>query len=172
MKFLIDLLRGFSGHPSHPPLTDVSIGTYTAGTAFVVAGWLGFLPDKFPLAQAGFLAIAIGLIVALPTVITGFADYFSIPRGTGLRRMANIHWVVMASGTAAFLAAASLLWQTFDEGTVSATAALVTLGAFGLLVIGGYVGGTMVFEYGMRVVNVPENTPITEALKLKKFPPA
>ncbi|MGH2769222.1 MAG: DUF2231 domain-containing protein, partial [Actinomycetota bacterium] len=137
MKFFIDLLRGFPGHPSHPPLTDASIGAYTAGTAFVVVGWLGFLPDKFPLAQAGFLAIAIGLIVALPTVITGFADYFSIRRGTGLRRLANIHWVVMASGTATFGAAAFLLWQTFDTGTVSAAAALVTLGAFGLLVIGG-----------------------------------
>src|ERR671933_140812 len=41
MKRLIDLVRGWPGKPSHPPLTDASIGAYTAGVLMLVAGALG-----------------------------------------------------------------------------------------------------------------------------------
>jgi hypothetical protein len=34
----LDLVRGFPGKPSHPPLTDASIGAYTAGVAMLVLG--------------------------------------------------------------------------------------------------------------------------------------
>jgi len=39
---LIRVIRGFPGKPSHPPLTDASIGAYTAGVAMLVAGAIGF----------------------------------------------------------------------------------------------------------------------------------
>jgi len=35
---------------------------------------------------------------------------------------------------------------------------------------GGYLGGTIVFEYGMRIRNAPPETPMGEALK-PKWPP-
>jgi len=170
MNSFLNLFRGFGGHPSHPPLTDASIGAYTAGTALVMAGWMGFLTDDFPMAKAGFLAIAVGLIFAVPTVVTGFADYFSIPRGNGMRRTANIHWLTMATGTGLFLLSEFLLKNTYDKNVVSTGAGLTVLGAFAALTIGGYVGGTMVFEYGMRVRNTSLETPTSEALK-PKWPP-
>src|SRR5437868_5900646 len=45
MARLIDLIRGWAGKPSHPPLTDASIGAYTVGVAMLVAGKLG-LQDR------------------------------------------------------------------------------------------------------------------------------
>ena len=35
------LVKGFPGHPLHPPLTDVTIGLYTGATAFGVLSALG-----------------------------------------------------------------------------------------------------------------------------------
>ncbi len=34
-------LRGFPGHPSHPPLTDVTIGAYTFGTVAAILSKAG-----------------------------------------------------------------------------------------------------------------------------------
>ncbi len=163
------LVRGFKGHPNHPPFTDATIGAYAAGTVMVFLSWLGIIfPDK--LAWGGFLSILAGLVFAIPTMLTGFFDYIQIPRGTGMRRTANLHWVAMVLSTSTYLVAAALLQKAFDEGVVTTTALAVTLGAFALLFLGGYVGGTVVFEYGMRVQNVDPETPMAEALK-PKIPP-
>ncbi|MGH2809938.1 MAG: DUF2231 domain-containing protein [Actinomycetota bacterium] len=170
MNAFLNLFRGFRGHPSHPPMTDASIGAYTAGSLLVIGGWFGLFED-LPMAETGFLAIAVGLLFALPTVITGFADYLLIPRGTGMRRTANFHWVVMASATGAFLVAEALLKKAFDGGEVTGAALGATLAAFGLLTIGGWIGGTIVFEYGMRVTQEDEQTPASKAL-MPKWPPA
>lgn len=35
------LVKGFPGHPLHPPLTDATIGIYTVATAFAVFSKLG-----------------------------------------------------------------------------------------------------------------------------------
>jgi hypothetical protein len=37
MRRLIDLIKGWPGKPSHPPLTDASIGAYTVGVAMLVS---------------------------------------------------------------------------------------------------------------------------------------
>ena len=34
------LIQGFPGKPSHPPLTDASIGAYTVGVVMLVLGAL------------------------------------------------------------------------------------------------------------------------------------
>ena len=56
MRRLIELVKGFPGHPSHPPLTDVSIGAYTAGTLMLVLGALGVEEEQ--MAHGGLLAAA------------------------------------------------------------------------------------------------------------------
>jgi hypothetical protein len=35
------VVKGFPGHPSHPPVTDPSIGAYTVATAMFILGALG-----------------------------------------------------------------------------------------------------------------------------------
>ena len=38
---LLRRLKGYPGHPSHPPLTDISIGAYTIAAALLVLGAVG-----------------------------------------------------------------------------------------------------------------------------------
>jgi len=148
---LLRLFRGFDGHPPHPPLTDATIGTFTVGAAAAILGWLGV--EERGMAAAAFLAIVLGLIFALPTVVTGFADYLEISRGTPLWRTATLHWLAMVFAVTTFLIAAALLHDGWDSGDVSGAGALVAIVAEGLLTLGGWIGGTIVFVHGMRVVN-------------------
>ena len=100
MSRLLVLIKGFSGHPLHPPLTDVVIGAYTDGIAMLVAGALGLEEEQ--MAHGGLLAVACGLIATVPTAVSGIAGWLRIPKRTPARTMATIHLVVMLLATAAF----------------------------------------------------------------------
>jgi hypothetical protein len=80
MSRLLGLLRGFPGHPAHPPFTDATIGSFTLGTILVLASWLGLAESET--VTGGMLALAVGLVLAVPTIVTGLIDYLDIPRGT------------------------------------------------------------------------------------------
>jgi uncharacterized membrane protein len=161
LRRLIGLARGFPGHPSHPPLTDATIGALTLGVVLAVLGWLGIEEDEA--SRAAVLALAVGLVLAVPTLATGFLDYLAIPRGTPRWRTASLHWVTMTFSVSTFLVAAALLHAGYDEREVRAGGALVALLAEALLLLGGWLGGTVVFVHGERVLALPEE-PAREAV--------
>jgi uncharacterized membrane protein len=167
MRRIIELLRGFPGHPSHPPLTDATIGALTAGFVLVLLAWFGIAEET--LVRASFAVVVVGLVFAVPTALTGLLDYFRIRRGTPFRRTATIHLLSMVTSVVLFIAAAWLLQDGYESGQVSAGAGVVTVVAWLILLFGGWVGGSIVFVYGMRVLMRPE-TPTAEALK-PKLPP-
>jgi uncharacterized membrane protein len=148
---LVSLLRGWDGHPSHPPLTDATIGTFTVGVVAAVLGWIGI--EEEGMAAVAFLAIVLGLIVSLPTIVTGFVDYLEISRGTPLWRTATLHWLAMVFAVGTFLVAAALLHDGWSSGEMSGAGTLVVIAAEALLTLGGWIGGTIVFVHGMRVVD-------------------
>jgi uncharacterized membrane protein len=158
---MLSLLRGFPGKPSHPPLTDASIGAYTAGVAMLVAGRLGIESEQ--MAVGSLIAISVGLLLAAPTAITGLLDWLALPKGTPARTVATVHLLTMMTATVLF----ALTWLAqrpgYDDAEVRVLALILGLAAEGALAIGGYLGGTIVFVYGHRVLNRPE-TPVVDAL--------
>src|SRR5918912_2735763 len=100
---LIELIRGWPGKPSHPPLTDASIGAYTVGVAMLVAGKLGL--EKHQMAVGWLLAISGGLALAAPTALTGLLDWPQREKGTPRKTAATIHLVTMVSATLVFAGA-------------------------------------------------------------------
>src|SRR2546423_8631567 len=97
MARLIDLIRGWAGKPSHPPLTDASIGAYTVGVAMLVAGTLG-LQDR-QIAYGSLIAISGGLALAAPTALTGLLDWLQIEKGTPRRTVATVHLPTIVTAT-------------------------------------------------------------------------
>ena len=148
------LYRGTPGHPLHPPLTDATIGTYTFATIAAVLSKVGIAEEKA--AQAWALAVIVGLIWTAPTALTGLADWIRITRGTPLFRTATAHMVAMLFATAFFLLAIGAGYGDGMDGVVTDGALILTLVGFGLLTLGGWLGGTVVFHYGMRVLNLVE----------------
>jgi uncharacterized membrane protein len=148
------LVKGFPGHPLHPPLTDVTIGLYTGATAFAVLSALGL--SEANLATAWWLALVGGLIVTVPTALTGLLDWLDISRGTPLWRTATLHLSSMVTATVFFLIAAIVGHGDYVDGAVGGASLVLTLIGWGLLTLGGWLGGAIVFTHGMRVLNLVE----------------
>ena len=150
----MNLLRGRAGHPLHPPLTDATIGAYTAATAFALLSVIGV--SERNMATAWWLALVVGLAVTVPTALAGLADWLQIPRGTALWTTATAHLTAMVSATVVFLLAAILGHRGYADGEVTSIGLALTLGAFLLLTVGGWLGGSIVFVHGMRVLRLTD----------------
>jgi len=149
MRFL---LKGLPGHPLHPPLTDATIGTYTFATAAAVLSRLGV--SEHNMATAWWLALVAGLIVSAPTALAGFVDWLDIPTGTPLWRTATLHLSVMLTATIMFAITAGAGHSDYVDGSIGGGSLILTLVGFGLLTLGGWLGGAIVFVHGMRVLSL------------------
>jgi uncharacterized membrane protein len=156
VRQVIGLLKGFPGHPSHPPLTDASIGAYTVGVAMLVLGALGV--EEKQMAHGGLLALSGGLLLAAPTAVTGLLDWLDLDRGSPARTLATVHLFTMVSATVVFAAAWLLQRPGYVHGTVKPGGWIVAVIGELLLAAGGYLGGTIVFVYGHRVVGRPQTS--------------
>jgi uncharacterized membrane protein len=151
------LYRGLPGHPIHPPLTDATIGTYTVATALALADVTG-LSNKA--AAAGWwLALLFGLCVTVLTALTGLADWLQITWRSPLWWTATWHMLVMVSATVFFGLAAIFGHAGWKDGNVTSGPFVLTLVGFCLMAVGGWLGGSIVFVHGMRVLNLVDEPP-------------
>ena len=149
-------LRGWAGKPFHPPLTDIPIGAYVIAA---VLDLVSFLKGDGEFGQTLFRAstyvLVIGLIVSIPTALTGFWDWWkSTPKHTQAWRTANWHMAVMLTVTA--MVAINILMRIGDSGsdaTGSTNVGLMifTMAIAGLVAFGAAYGGTLVYEYEFNV---------------------
>jgi len=146
------LWRGLAGHPIHPPLTDATIGTYTFATVAAFAEVTGITENAG--AWGWWVALVFGLIMTVPTALTGLLDWLTITRGTELWKTATTHMIAMLSATVFFALAAIFGHSSYSHANVSSGAFVLTLIGFALLTIGGWLGGAIVFVHGMRVLNL------------------
>jgi uncharacterized membrane protein len=143
------LAHGPSGHPLHPPLTDVAIGGYTTAAVLAVLGALDVSEDA--MGKGAWLALLVGLGGAALAALTGLADLLRLPRDSAAFRTGVVHGLVNATGTAVFLLAAIFQYDGFRDGTVTTAGLVLTLIGFALVSVGGYLGGKLVFHHGVRV---------------------
>jgi uncharacterized membrane protein len=171
-------LRGFTGKPFHPPLTDFPIVCYTLAAVFDLISYFSAPDDPAmfqlvdPKARDFFVAatfvMVAGFVVSLGAALTGFMDWWKgIPRDrksgpigkakhTQVWRTINWHATVMLTVTAITLIDIILRVNDFDLGqTQGSWLVLSLIGAAGVL-FGAAYGGTLVFEYGFNVENVEE----------------
>lgn len=144
------LVKGFPGHPLHPPLTDVTIGTYSFATIAAFLNVIGLVDTS---AVSGWwIALVVGLCATALTATTGFFDWIEIEWGSPMWKTATWHLSVMLAASAVFLAAALVGHDGYKEGAIGSGAFVLTLAGFALLTLGGWLGGSIVFVHGMRVI--------------------
>jgi uncharacterized membrane protein len=146
------LVKGLPGHPLHPPLTDVTIGTYTFATIAAILDVTGLVERNA--AYAWWIALVIALCSTALTATTGFIDWIEIEWGSELWKTATVHLTAMLCATGAFLAAALVGHGGYTHANVSTGGFVLTLVGFVLLTTGGWLGGAVVFVHGMRVLNL------------------
>jgi nitrite reductase/ring-hydroxylating ferredoxin subunit/uncharacterized membrane protein len=135
---LKDLLSGtWLGHPLHPPLTDVVVGSWTSAFLLDLLGG-----DDAE--EAADLLLATGVLAALPTALSGLSDWSEL--GGGSRRLGVIHAV--GNSSALLLQALSLRARRRRE---RARGVALSALAFGIASFSAWLGGHLSFSKGVGV---------------------
>src|ERR1700730_3733085 len=148
-------LRGWSGKPFHPPLTDFPVAAYVLAAAFDVISAVGGKnhPWARELWHAGTYTFIGGAAVSVVAALTGFWDAWkSSEAGTQARRTINTHATVMVTVTV--LALTDIAWRLNDYHTKLVTPAGITLLSVVVAILvsfGATFGGTLVYDYGFNV---------------------
>lgn len=140
-RWVRNLLSGTKlGHPAHPLLTDLPIGAWSMSALLDTVGGASAEP-------AADLLIGTGILSAIPTAMTGLNDWSdTIGAET---RVGAVH--ASANVTALGLYAASLIAR---RGGRRDRGKALGLAGFGVLMVGGYLGGHLSYA---RAVNVNHN---------------
>ena len=132
-----------AGHPLHPALAHFPVGLWLAAVLWDLVGeWRS---TEALWSQMSYWCLALGLAAALPAIATGLIEFFAIPRGGPAIDTATAHMMVMIGATALF--GASWVLRANAGATTAPTAwalALAFVGA-GVLLFGGWLGGTLVY---------------------------
>jgi uncharacterized membrane protein len=146
------LWHGTPGHPIHPPLTDATIGAYTFAFVASILSKAGVAEQAT--AKAWWLALVVALASSVLTVSTGLLDWLKISRGTPLYRTATTHLLAMATASVLFLLAAIFGHSCYVSSDLTVGPFLLTILGFVALTFGGWLGGTITFVHGMRVLSL------------------
>ncbi|MCA1842117.1 MAG: DUF2231 domain-containing protein, partial [Actinobacteria bacterium] len=160
-----DLLSGAGlGHPLHPALTDVPIGSFTTATVLDLIGG-----ERFEDAVEALLAL--GIVTTLPTASAGLADW-SDTYGSE-QRIGLVHAVANVASLCLF--AGSLVARRQGSRALGRT---LSLAGMTTLLTGGYLGGHLTYAEGVGVNNAfyqhaPEDwTAVMDASALSEGGPA
>lgn len=147
-------LRGWSGKPVHPPLTDFPIAAYLFAAAFDIIATVGrsesWANDFF---HAGTYVFIAGAAISVLAALTGFWDWLrSTEKGTQARRTANVHAWSMITVTVLALVDIALRLNVYHTRTYPSVVILVLSIVVAVLVsFGAMFGGTLVYDYGFNV---------------------
>jgi uncharacterized membrane protein len=144
----LNTVRGLRvvGHPLHPALVHFPVALWTASLA--ADGALIATGATFWGAVAWWSLVA-GLAMAALAAVAGFVDYSLLaPKHPGFRT-ATAHMLTMSLSALFFLAGAMLRG---GPGAAAGSGALVCSGlGFLALLGGGWLGGTLVYHFGVAV---------------------
>jgi nitrite reductase/ring-hydroxylating ferredoxin subunit/uncharacterized membrane protein len=128
------------GHPVHPLLILLPLGSWTSA---VLLDWLGGKDSQ----KAADILLGAGIVSAVPTVATGFADWADTePASDSVRRIGIAHAALNATGTVLF--AGSLAARA---GGSRARGKLLALAGVGAVSASGYLGGHLTYAEGVGV---------------------
>jgi uncharacterized membrane protein len=148
-------LRGWSGKPLHPPLTDFPIAAYILAAVFDVVSTIEGKEHTVAreLWHAGTFTFIGGAAVSLLAALTGLWDAWkSSEQGTQARRTINTHATIMITVTV--LALGDLAWRIncyHSRAVTPVGIAILSVVIAVLVSTGASFGGALVYEYGFNV---------------------
>jgi nitrite reductase/ring-hydroxylating ferredoxin subunit/uncharacterized membrane protein len=122
------------GHSLHPALTDVPIGAWTAGVFF----------DLFGPHEAADAAYALGSLAAVPTALSGTADWLEITDKQ--RRVGFVHAILNVLGLGLILLSLNERLKGRRKSGV-----VLSMVGYGVASISAWLGGELVYLLGTAV---------------------
>ena len=142
-RWLADLLHGtWLGHPLHPVLAQVVVGSWTSAAAVDALSLAGLVPDDLADgADATSAALAgAGIATALPTIASGLTDWAELHPDQ--QRIGLVH---AASNYAALAAFAASLVQRWRGRTTSAR--WLSVAGVSTATLGAALGGHLSYRW-------------------------
>jgi nitrite reductase/ring-hydroxylating ferredoxin subunit/uncharacterized membrane protein len=167
-RLLQDLLNGsFLGHTTHGLLTDAAVGAVTALFVLDAVAVL-FGADGSGFETASLVVLGFGALSAWGAVFAGLTDHKDTAPGDE-RNMATLHGLINLIATVGY----TIAFLVRLGGGMGA-ARVISLIAFVLLASGAFIGGHLVYKYGVMVNHnafsggrrAKEFTPILPAAEL------
>ena len=166
-------LRGWSGKPLHPPLTDFPIAAYVIAAVFDVVSAVGGNNRSWAREfwHAGTFTFLAGAAVSVFAALTGLWDARkSSQAGTQARRTVNTHATIMIIVT--LLALVDVAWRlnSYHTEVVTPIGIVVLSVAIAILVsVGATFGGSLVYDYGFNVETAGDS-PVWHKSETDVFP--
>ena len=159
-KLLQDFLNGsWLGHSLHAVLVDVVLG---GATAALLLDLLRVVFGVDGLEAAAFWVIGLAFLAGAGAVLTGLTDYKDTAPNSAERDVSGLHGVINILGIAGF--GISTLQRA---GGAHDAAFWVLLISYLVISIGGYIGGHLVFKYGVMV----NHNAFSRGKRAKEFTP-
>ena len=141
-------------HPLHTVFVHFPIALLGTSLAFDL---LGLVRDEASWWAIGYWNIALGLVVSVITVATGLIDSTRVPQASPAAAIVTRHLLAMLSALSCYGAALAI--RPVGQPP-TATALLATLGlegvGLGLLLLGGFLGGDLVYRHGVGVAKLKD----------------
>ena len=143
------------GHPIHPMLIPFPVALWT--TSFAVDVLFYFLRHPTLLVMAKFL-IAAGCLGAIAAAVFGIIDWLSIKNGD-VKKVANWHARLNIAALVVFAISLFLRMGSYSElvGRKLTIPFLLSLVGVILITIAGWLGGELVFRYGVGQTQNTDN---------------
>lgn len=154
MATLKDFLQGkWLGHPLHPALVHVPTALWPAAMGFDLLSVAGIGGND--MVRTSFYAILVGLLAVLAVVPTGVADWSEIKREKPAWKIGLYHMILNLIVAILWAINLGLRVDTLGVDTRVSTAQLMlSIIATLLLLVSGYLGGLMVYDYGISVARI------------------
>jgi uncharacterized membrane protein len=152
VKWLLDFLKGkWLGHPLHPILVHVPMAMWPGALIFdLLSRWNGNVT-----VQLSFYALIFVLVTSLLAVPTGVIDWSGVKKGKPAWKLGLCHMILNLVVAVLFAINLGLRVHTFRYDTI-VTGAPLALSIIGtaLLIGSAYLGGLMVYDYGISVARM------------------
>ena len=139
-----------ANHPIHPALVVVPIGAFFLALVGDTAHTISALDFWYRFSE---VCLGVGVLSGLAAAIPGFVDYFGVDMGATAGRLATKHMLINVSGIVLY--GINFLLRRNDAALHTPRWPLVfglEILTFGALGVSGWIGGELVFEHRVGVV--------------------
>jgi uncharacterized membrane protein len=145
------------GHPLHTILTDFPVVLFAVSILWDIFYMTSNYPtDRTMWWNFSKWSIGIGLLAVIPTAIAGLVDYMGIPRGHSAAPTATAHFVTNLCVAGSYFVSWLFFMQDPTATQALAPAFFFSGLGFMLLLVSGWLGGSLVFKHGVGQPTLPE----------------
>ena len=151
---MMDFLQGkWLGHPLHPILVHVPTALWPAALIFDILSRFGVGGNA--MVRTSTYAILVGLVIAVAAVPPGIADWSGIKRDRPAWKIGLVHMILNVGVIILWTVNLILRWGSVaDAEAVGTIPLLLSAAATLVLLVSGYLGGRLVYDYGISVARI------------------